>query len=401
MIRKSRVIVAALCALAVSASASANRSATPGVTSKQILLGGTTPTSGGTSAYAEGADAYFRYVNDHGGVYGRQVKYKYVDDGSDPAQTLQRTKDLVQNDKVFAIFNSLGTAENLAVRDYLKQLKIPQLFVASGASTFGRDYRKYPWTIGYQPSYLSEGILYGRYVAKNRPTARVGVLYENDEYGKELLTGLVRGLGKKAKLIVSTQPYDPAASDVKAQIARLKAKRVNALMLFATPKFAIQSYVAARALAWRPLVFVDADSSAANIMLLAKIASSKGQVDGSLTISFLKDPSDPRWANDPAIRLYKSVMKKYQPKNDPKDLDNVYGMAAAYTMVDTLRKAGKNLTRAAVMNAALHLNEKNPFLLPGITVRTTPTNRFPVGQARLTRYHGGRWSVFGPIIGVR
>src|SRR5438045_1619244 len=201
---KKRVLFGMVGALVAVSAASAGGSATPGVTAKQILIGGTTPLSGPASAYAavaKGADAYFKYVNDHGGIFGRSIKYKYVDDAYDPSQTIQKVRDLVQNDKVFAIYNTLGTDQNLAVRSYLNQLKVPHLLVASGATTWGNDYKKYPWTIGYQPSYKGEATLYGRYIATAKPRARIGVLYQNDAYGKELYAGLQRGLGKKANMI--------------------------------------------------------------------------------------------------------------------------------------------------------------------------------------------------------
>src|SRR5919202_3741143 len=358
---------ALLCALAVGSAASA--AGTPGVTSSQILIGGTTPLTGPASAYAavaKGADAYFKYVNARGGVNGRKIKYKYVDDAYDPSQTIQKTRDLVQNDKVFAIYNTLGTATNLAIRSYLNQLKVPQLFVASGASTWGKDYKKYPWTIGYQPSYLAEGTIYGRYIARTRPKARIGVLYQNDDYGKELVSGLQRGLGAKKKLIVSQQGYDVTDNDVKSQIARLKSKKANTLMVFATPKFAIQSYSQARQLGWRPQVFVNAVSSAANVMTIATLYSPR-QTEGSMSIVFLKDPTDRRWARDRAVRLFRTILKKYNGGKGLKDVYNVYGMSSAFTLVDALKRAGKNPTRESVMRAVTHLNERNnPFLLPGI-----------------------------------
>jgi len=402
--RKSRVLAGAICALAIVSAASAGGVATPGVTSKQILIGGTIPLSGPASAYAsvaKGADAYFKYVNAHGGVLGRSIKYKYEDDAYDPSQTIQKTRDLVQNDKVFAIYNTLGTEQNLAVRSYLNQLKVPQLLVASGASTWGSDYKKYPWTIGFQPRYWGEAGIYGRYIAKTRPTARIGILYQNDDYGKELVSGFQHALGKKTKLIVSKQSYDITDTDVKSQIARLKAKRVNTLMVFATPKFAIQSYSSARVLGWRPLVFVNAVSSATNTMTIASLASSKLQTEGSISIAFLKDPLDPQWKKDKAVALFRTILKKYNGGQGLTDVYNVYGMASAYTLVDALRHAGKNLTRAGVMKAVTHLNERNnPFVLPGISVRTTPSDHFPIAQVRLERYHKGRWAYFGPLVRV-
>jgi branched-chain amino acid transport system substrate-binding protein len=402
---KGWLVLGALCALAVASVASAGGAATPGVTSTQILIGGTTPLSGPASAYgsvATGAEAYFKYVNDHGGVNGRKIKYTYADDGYDPSQTIQKTRDLVQNDKVFAIYNTLGTATNLAIRSYLNQLKVPQLLVASGASTWGKDYKKYPWTIGYQPSYFAEATIYGRYVAKVKPKARIGVLYQNDDYGKELVSGLERGLGAKKKLIVSKQGYDATDPDVKSQVARLKSKRADTLMIFATPKFAIQAYVTARQLGWRPLVFVNAVSSAANTMSLATLSSNKQQTEGSISIVYLKDPASARWAKDKGIVKFRTILNKYNGGKGLGDYYNLYGMSSAFTLVDALKHAGRNLTRPGIMRAITHLNERNnPFVLPGISIRTTPSSRFPVVQAKLERYHDGNWVLFGRVVSVR
>src|SRR5213592_4596011 len=224
--------IAALGALVLATVASGAGTATPGVTSTQVVIGGTIPLSGPAASYASvarGAQAYFKYVNAHGGVNKRKIKYIYRDDAYDPGQTTDKTRELVQQDHVFAIFNSLGTETNLATRPYLNQVKVPQLFVASGATTWGKDYKKYPWTIGYQPNYRAEGTIYGRYVAKTTPKARIGVLYQNDDFGKDLLAGLRNGLGKKAKQIVSKQGYEVTDSDVQSQMARLKAAKVSTL----------------------------------------------------------------------------------------------------------------------------------------------------------------------------
>jgi branched-chain amino acid transport system substrate-binding protein len=274
--KRSYIAAGLLGALAIVSGASAASADAPGVTSKEILIGGTIPLTGPASAYAsvaKGAAAYFKYVNAHGGVNKRKIKYVYRNDEYDPVKTFDRTRELVQQDRVFAIFNTLGTETNLAIRGYLNQVKVPQLFVASGASTWGRDYKKYPWTIGYQPSYVAEATIYGRYIAKTAPKSRIGVLYQDDDYGKDLLVGLERGLGKKKGLIVSKQGYAVTDDNVRSQIARLKAKRANTLMIFATPKFAIQSYSSARQLGWRPKVYVNAVSSAANIMTIATLSS--------------------------------------------------------------------------------------------------------------------------------
>jgi branched-chain amino acid transport system substrate-binding protein len=401
--RRIHLVVCAAGALVLATVASG--AGAPGVSSSEVLIGGTTPLSGPASAYqsiAKGAAAYFRYVNAHGGVNKRKIRYVYKDDGYDPSKTVELTRELVQQDKVFAIFNSLGTEHNLATRSYLNALKVPQLFVASGATTFGKDHKQYPWTIGYQPNYRAEGTIYGRYVAKTSPKARIGVLYQNDDYGKDLLAGLRNGLGKKkVKRIVAKQNYDVTDPDVKSQIAKLKGAKANTLMLFATPKFAIQAYVYARNLGWRPKVYVNAVSSAANILGLATAATSKRQTEGSISIVFLKDPTDAHWKKDPGVKLYRSIMKRYKGGN-PNDVYAVYGMSVAHTFVAALKKAGRNLTRPGVMRAATRLNIKNdPFLLPGMTVRTTASDHFPLDQAKLERYHAGRWASFGGLFRVR
>ncbi|HET7759502.1 MAG TPA: ABC transporter substrate-binding protein [Gaiellaceae bacterium] len=403
MARVHYLILLVLGALALATAASGAASET-GVTSTQVLIGGTTPLSGPASAYqsvAKGAAAYFAYVNAKGGVNKRKINYIYKDDAYDPSQTVNATRELVSQDKVFAIFNSLGTDQNLATRAYLNALKIPQLFVASGATTFGSDYKQYPWTIGYQPNYRAEGTIYGRYIVKHQPTARIGVLYQNDDYGKDLLGGLQRGLGSKAGLVKSKQSYNVDDPDVQSQIAKLKAAKVNTLMVFATPKFAIQAYVYARKLSWKPLVYMNAVSSAANIMGLSTAATNKKQTEGTISIVFLKDPTDPAWRNNSGMKLYRSIMKKYKGGN-PNDVYAVYGMSVAHTFVAALQKAGKNPTRAGIMKAAGSLNITNdPFLLPGIAVKTSASDHFPLDQAKLQRYHNGHWVAFGGLFRVR
>ncbi len=403
MARAKYLILLVLGALALATVASGAASET-GVTATTVTIGGTTPLSGPASAYqsvAKGAAAYFRYVNAKGGVNKRKINYIYKDDAYDPSKTADATRELVQQDKVFAIFNSLGTDQNLATRAYLNALKVPQLFVASGATTFGRDYKKYPYTIGYQPNYRAEGTIYGRYVVKHSPKTRIGVLYQNDDYGKDLLAGLQRGLGAKAGLIKSKQGYNVDDPDVQSQIAKLKAAKVSTLMVFATPKFAIQAYVYARKLSWKPLVYMNAVSSAANIMGLSSAATNKKQTEGTISIVFLKDPTDPAWRNNAGMKLYRSIMKKYKGGN-PNDVYAVYGMSVAHTFVAALQKAGKNPTRAGIMKAAGSLNVTNdPFLLPGIAVKTSASDHFPLDQAKLQRYHNGHWVAFGGLFTVR
>jgi len=395
-----------VCALALAAGASGAGTDTPGVSPTEIVIGGTVPLTGVASAYKTvglGASYYFKYVNAHGGVNHRKIRYIVKDDAYDPQQTMSKTRELVEQDDVFAIFNSLGTEHNLTTRPYLNAVGVPQLFVGSGGRTFGSDYKQYKWTIGYQPNYLAEGTIYGRQIAKTTPKARIAVLYQNDDYGKDLLKGLSHGLGKKAKRIVAKQSYNADDPDVRSQIAKLKSSKANTLALFATPQFAIQSYRYAYQLGWKPKVYVNVVSSASNIMKLSVLSASKKEVEGSISIVFLKDPSDPRWAKDPGIKLYRKIMKRYKDKGvNASDVYNVYGMSVAHTFVQALKKAGKNPTRASIMNAATHLTIKNdPFLLPGVTVRTTPHDHFPLDQARLERWHKGRWVSFGGLFRVR
>jgi branched-chain amino acid transport system substrate-binding protein len=403
MARVKYLILFVLGALALATVASGAASDT-GVTPTQVTIGGTTPLSGPASAYqsvAKGAAAYFRYVNAKGGVNKRKINYIYKDDAYDPSKTVDATRELVSQDKVFAIFNSLGTDQNLATRAYLNALKVPQLFVASGATTFGNDYKKYPYTIGYQPNYRAEGTIYGRYIVKHSPKSRIGVLYQNDDYGTDLLAGLQRGLGAKAGLVKSKQSYNVDDPDVQSQIAKLKAAKVNTLMVFATPKFAIQAYVYARKLSWKPLVYMNAVSSAANIMGLSTAATNRKQTEGTISIVFLKDPTDPAWRNNAGMKLYRSIMKKYKGGN-PNDVYAVYGMSVAHTFVAALQKAGKNPTRSGIMKAADSLNVTNdPFLLPGISVKTSASDHFPLDQAKLQRYHDGHWVAFGGLFRVR
>ncbi len=401
------VLTAALALGATAAFASqSGASADPGVTATSVLFGGTSPLSGSASAYASvarGADAYFKYVNARGGVAGRKISYTYVDDAYNPAQTVQATRQLVEQEKVFAIFNALGTEHNIAIRDYLRAQGVPQLFAASGSTQFGGQADEYPGLIGFQPSYLAEGWVYGKYLARTRPGSRVAVLFQNDDYGKDLLAGLKRGLQRSKVKVVAAQPYEVTASDVQSQVAKLKASGSDVFAIFATPKFAIQSYVFANKLGWKPkLTINNAVSSASNIMLLASEGGTNKVVNGTLSIVFLKDPTDPKWSKDAAVKLYRSVLKKYASGANPNDVYHLYGMSVAWTTVELLRKIGKNLTRSALVEAASNMNiPRNPFLLPGIAIKTGAKDHFPIEQMLLQRWDKGAWKSFGGIWGYR
>jgi branched-chain amino acid transport system substrate-binding protein len=378
-------------------------SVTPGVTSTTITLGGTVPLSGPAAAYGSvgrGADAYFNYVNANGGVFGRKIVYKYLDDEFDVAKTITLTRQLVEKDQVLAIFNSVGTEHALAIRSYLNDRQVPQLFIGSGVSKLANEHARYPWSMGYLPSFAGEGAIYGRYVAAHQPKARIAVLYENSDFGKDMLNGLRHGLGAKGK-IVATQPYEVTDNDVASQLARLRSSGADTLMLFATPKFAIFGYVGAFRLGWHPHVYVTSVSISPDIMKIARVASSSRQVEGSISIAFVKDPTSEQWAKDKTVRLYKSILQRFLPGAKPDDVFNYYGMAVAYTMVDTLKKAGRNLTRAGVLKAATHLDETNPFLLPGLRIKTSPSDYYPIERVKLARYRANQWQFFGRFVNAR
>jgi branched-chain amino acid transport system substrate-binding protein len=394
------VAVAAVCA----ATAGARPTATPGVSANEIRLGSSVPLSGEAAAagnVARGADAYFKYVNAKGGVLGRKINFTYLDDGYDPGRAVNNTIRLVQQQQVFAMFNTLGTNNNLAIRKFLNQAGVPQLFVAAGATTFGRDYRQYPWTIGYIPPYSEEGELYGKYIVSHLKKAKIAVLYQDDDYGRDLYAGLRKGLGKKASAIVGKVGYDPTASDVQPQIAQLKATKANVLCIFAFGKFSLQAFNGVSRLGWKPQIFVNDVSAASSLM----VAVPQKAANGAISIVFGKDPAAPVWARDKGIALFRRILKQYGSNISSRDLlDGYYvaGMGAAYTMVDALKKAGKNLTRDSIMRAATHLSERgNPFLLPGIVVRTTPSFRFPVTQVKLQRWRGRAWHPFGKLLSVK
>lgn len=384
------------------ATAAASPTGTPGVSAKSITIGGTFPFSGPASLYAgigRGQAAFLDYVNDRGGVNGRQIKFITLDDGYNPANTVQLTRRLVEQEKVFAVVGSLGTEPNLATRPYLNDKKVPQVLLSTGASFWGTDYRKYPWTIGWQPNYIAEAYIYGRFIVKKMPQAKIGVLYQNDAYGKDYITGLKKGLGAKKNKIVEQEGYEVTSSDVASQIAKLKSSGANTLFVAATPTFAIQAVVIAYKLGWRPQIFMNSVSATDTLMALAAKNAKPDAVNGIISIEYRMDPADAKYAKPGALDLYRSIMAKYNPKGNSKDAFNVYGMAQAWTFVYALKRAGKNPTRAGLMKALLSMDTKdNPFLLPGMRMFTTPQDRFPLNQGVLMRYQDGAFKPFGGLL---
>jgi branched-chain amino acid transport system substrate-binding protein len=398
-----KALLAALAAALVVAlpTALAGSTADPGISATAIVIGGTSPLTGPAASYASvarGAKAYFDFVNAGGGVGKRKIDYRIVDDAYNPAQTVQAVRRLVEQDKVFAVFNTLGTEANLAIRDYLNQVKVPHLFVASGATTWGRDAAKYPWTIGFQPSYAAEGLVYGQYIGRTKKKAKVAVLLQNDDYGKDLLASLKLGLGRSGSKVVAAEAYQVTSPDVGTQIAKLKASGANVLCIFATPTFAIQAYVFANRLGWKPLVINNAVSGTSNIMVLASEGGKNKLVEGSITTTVLKDPTDPRWNNDAGMKQYRALLSKYAKGANPNDVYHVYGMAVEYETVGVLKRLGANPTRVALMARARSIaSAKNPFLLPGVTVKTGKGDAFPIQQGQLQRWTKGR---FVPVGGL-
>ena len=378
--------------------AGARHAAVPGVTPTQILIGGTGPLTGSESAYKPvltGAQAYFAYVNDHGGVYGRKIVYKVEDDQYNPSQTVSLTQKLVENDHVFAIFNTIGTEQSIAISSYLNQQQVPELFVGSGATAIGNNHAKTPWAMGLLPSFEGEGAVYGRLVAQGKPNAKIGVLYENDEYGKELLAGLKRGLGSHVGQIVSTASYVPTDVTVTQQVQQLKAAGADTFMIFALPAQAIQAFVSASRLGWNPTEYVTSVSIDPAVMQIVQLSAGGQAGVGATSTAFLHDPTNPTQQSSPGVKLYKAIMKKYLSGEDPKAVAHLYGMMAAYAMVDALKHAGRNPTRPSLLKAATHMNETNPFLLPGIPLSTSPTNYFPIRKTYLVRFQQGYWHVLG------
>ena len=389
-----RAAAIALVGLVLASTAGAAPAADPGLTSSTVLLGGTVPLTGEAAAFGSvgpGAKAYFDYVNAKGGVNGRTIEYRYYDDAYNPAQTVQLTRRLVEQDKVFAIFNSIGTANNLAIRDYLNAQKVPQLWAGDGSQSIGRSWAKYPWTMGFLMSYRGEGDVYGKTIVKSRPKAKIAVLYENTELGLDMLTGLTRAIAGKGPRIVAKQAYEFTGADVSGQIGLLKASGADTLMLFATPKFFLQAIATTHRLGWKPQVYIASVSIEPTIMGIARFNAPE-LTKGALSIAFVKNPNDPIWAKDKAVALYRSIMRKYDPSGKQTDVYNWYGMTVAWTMVETLRKAGKSPTRSSLLKAAQSLDTlANPFLLPGIRLQTSRTDYRPMEQVYLYRYDNKQW----------
>ena len=398
---KHRLLVAATAAaLALGAgTALAAKHYGPGVTDTTIKIGGIHPYSGPASAYGtigKAAQAYFKMVNDNGGINGRKIEYIDLDDGYSPPRTVQQARKLVEQDRVLLIFNSLGTPTNTAIHKYMNIKKVPQLFVATGAGKWN-DPKHFPWTMGWQPSYPGEAEIYAAWLLKNKPNAKVGILYQNDDYGKDYLNGFLKGLGKHAKtMVVDKESYEVTDPTVQSQIIKLKNSGADTFFNITTPKFAAQAIRAAYDTGWKPLQFLNnVSTSVGSVLTPAGLDKSKGVI----TTAYLKDATDSQWDNDADMKAWNAWMDKYNPGADKANGFYIYGYAAAYTMTQVLKRAGDNLTRKHVMYVASHLNHlKVPLLLPGVDVDTSPTDFAPIQCEQLQRFDGQTWKIFGKVV---
>jgi branched-chain amino acid transport system substrate-binding protein len=387
-------------ALVAASTAVAEKKYGPGATDDEIKIGNTNPYSGPASAYGtigRSESAYFKMVNEQGGVNGRKIVFISLDDAYSPPKTVEQVRRLVEQEEVLLLFQSLGTPSNTAIHKYMNAKKVPQLFVATGATKWG-DPQNFPWTMGWQPNYQTEAHLYAKYLQKNKPAARIAVLYQNDDYGKDYLKGLHEGLGSQAgKMIVKEASYEVTDPTVESQIVTLQASGADTLFIFATPKFAAQAIRKTYDIRWKALTFVNnVSSSVAAVLEPAGLEKSVGVV----TVLYFKDPNDPQWANDPAMKDWQEWMKKYYPDGNPADGLNVFGYLAAQTMVQVLKQCGDELTRENVMRQAANLKDLAlPLLLPGIRINTGPADFYPVDQIQLARFDGKRWVLFGEVLG--
>jgi branched-chain amino acid transport system substrate-binding protein len=393
---------AALVAAGMLAATGAFAQQMPGVTATEIKIGNINPYSGPASAYGtigKSIAAYFKQLNDEGGINGRKINFITYDDGYSPPKTVEMARKLVEQDQVAAIFQPLGTPPNSAIHKYMNQQKVPHLFVATGATKWN-DPKNFPWTMGWQPNYQTEGQIYAAYTMKNVKAPKIGILYQNDDYGKDYLKGFEDGLGKaNAKLIVMKQTYEVTDPTVDSQIVNLKNSGANVFFNITTPKFAVQAIKKAHDIGWKPLHLLNQVSASVGVVMKPAGAEASKDV---ISTQYLKDPTDPEWANDPAMKKWREFMKKYYPEGNTQDVFNVYGVLVAQTMEQTLRQAGKDLSRANIMKQAANLkNVDLPLLLPGVLINTSPTDFAPLEQEQLVRFDGEKWVRFGELLGKR
>ncbi len=390
------LLVGGLAALAAAGGATAQTMV--GVTATEIKIGNTNPYSGPASAYGtigKALGAYIKKVNDEGGINGRKINYITYDDGYSPPKTVEMVRRLVEQDQVAFVFQTLGTPTNTAIHKYMNQQKVPHLFVATGATKWN-DPKNFPWTMGWQPNYQAEGQIYAKYVLKNVPDAKVGILYQNDDYGKDYVKGFKDGLGDAGKkTIVSEQSYETTDPTIDSQILNLKSSGANVFFNVTIPKFAVQAIKKAHDIGWKPLHLLNSVSSSVGVVLKpAGLEASKGL----LTTYYIQDPTDPQWKNGQGYKDWLAFMKKYYPEGSIEDAFNVYGYSVAQTLVHVLKQCGNDLSRENIMRQAASIKDLTvPMLLPGIKINTSPTDFAPIEQEQLAKFDGERWALFGEI----
>jgi branched-chain amino acid transport system substrate-binding protein len=396
MLRRGFVLALALAVGLAVMPASAQ---TPGVTATEIKIGNTNPYSGPASAYGtigKAIAAYFKKVNDEGGVNGHKVNFITYDDAYSPPKAVEMVRKLVEQDQVAALFQTLGTPTNTAIHKYVNSQKIPHLFVATGATKWN-DPKSFPWTMGWQPNYQTEGRTYAAYILKNFPDAKIGILYQNDDYGKDYRKGLLDGLGEAAKkMVVLEQTYEVTDPTIDSQIVNLKNSGANVFFNVTIPKFAVQAIKKAHDIGWKPNHFLNnVSSSLATVLKPAGLEASKGLI----TALYMKEVTDPQWRNDKGFQDWVAFMKKYYPDGALDDQSNAFGYTAAQAMVQVLKQCGNDFSRENIMKQAANLkNVEFPMLLPGIKVNTSPTDHAPIEQEQLAKFDGERWVLFGDLL---
>ena len=371
----------------------------PGANDKEIKIGHINPYSGPASAYGtigKSIAAWFEKVNAEGGINGRKIKFISLDDGYSPPKTVEQARKLVEQEEVLALFQPLGTPPNSAIHKYMNQRKVPQLFVATGATKWG-DPKNFPWTMGWQPNYQSEAKIYAEHILETSPNAKIAVLYQNDDYGKDYLKGFEDGLGARAKtMIVSKQSYEVTDPTIDSQMNSLKASGADTFFNITTPKFAAQAIKKAAEIGWKPTHYLNQVSASVGAVLTP---AGLGNSVGIISTQYFKDPTDPQWLNDPAMNEWREFMKKYYPSGDLNDAFNVYGPLVAQTLIQALKQAGNDLTRANVMKQAASLDMTLPLLLPGVNVKTSADDFYPIEREQLVRFDGKAWVRFGKVYG--
>ena len=391
---------AALAIFAVTSSgALAQKKYDVGATDTEIKIGNIMPYSGPASAYGvigKTEAAYFKKINDAGGINGRKINFISYDDGYSPPKTVEQARKLVESDEALLIFNSLGTPPNSAIQKYMNSKRVPQLFVATGATKWNNP-KEFPWTMGWQPSYQSETQIYAKYILKEKPNAKIAVLYQNDDYGKDYLKGLKDGLGAKAgSMIIAEESYETTEPSVDGHIVKLKSTGADIFVNVSTPKFAAQTIKKMAEIGWKPMHFLN--NVSASVGSVIKPAGFQNAQD-IISAAYLKDASDPQWNNDPGMKEFEAFLAKDFPDGDKLDQGTLVGFSVAQTLVQVLKQSGDNLTRENVMKQAANLKDfQVGLLLPGIKINTSPTDFAPISSLQLMKFSGERWNLFGDVI---